>query len=74
MPAVINLGDRPTVNGQIATAEVHLLHWSGDLYGQRLQVQLHHYLRTQEKFDGLEALQKQIKADCLRAEDLVLSV
>ncbi|MGA1622473.1 MAG: bifunctional riboflavin kinase/FAD synthetase [Synechocystis sp.] len=69
--AVINLGDRPTVNGKEPSAEVHLLNWSGNLYGQSLQVQLHHFLRPEQKFANLEQLKSQIEADCHRAQTLL---
>lgn len=71
IPAVINLGDRPTVNGQAPSAEVHLLNWSGDLYGQSLRVDLHFYLRPEQKFANLNQLKDQIQADCDRARILL---
>ena len=63
-PGVMNVGDRPTVNGKSITAEVHLLDWQGDLYGKGLTVELVHFLRPQQKFDDLEALKAQIQMDC----------
>ena len=69
--AVINLGDRPTVNGQEASAEVHLLQWSGDLYGHCMEVALLHYLRPEKKFANLEQLKSQINQDCQRGENLL---
>ena len=69
--AVINLGDRPTVNGKEPSAEVHLLNWSGDLYGQSLRVDLHHYLRSEQKFANLDQLKDQIAQDCRRAQTLL---
>lgn len=71
IPAVINLGDRPTVNGQEPSAEVHLLQWSGDLYGQALEVALTKYLRPETKFTGLDQLKNQIAQDCQQAEKLL---
>lgn len=61
---VMNLGCRPTVNGLNQTAEVHLLDWSGDLYGQTLVVHLVQFLRPEQKFDSLEDLKAQIDQDC----------
>ncbi|MEN9206640.1 MAG: bifunctional riboflavin kinase/FAD synthetase [Gloeomargarita sp. GMQP_bins_120] len=66
-PGVMNLGYRPTVDGQTLTAEVHLLRWRGDLYGQELQVQLRHFLRPEQKFPSITALQAQIQQDCQAA-------
>ncbi|MEM1392463.1 MAG: bifunctional riboflavin kinase/FAD synthetase [Cyanobacteria bacterium P01_H01_bin.150] len=61
---VMNIGDRPTVNGTNLTIEVHLLDWSGDLYDKKLQIQLEKFLRPQKKFGTLEALKAQIQLDC----------
>lgn len=61
---VMNVGCRPTVDGQQPTVEVHLLDWCGDLYGQTLSVSLVEFLRTEQKFASLEALKTQIHADC----------
>jgi riboflavin kinase/FMN adenylyltransferase len=61
---VMNMGRRPTVNGTGLTAEIHLLDWSGDLYGQTLTVSLEHFLRPEAKFASLDALKTQIQADC----------
>ncbi|MDZ8110225.1 MAG: bifunctional riboflavin kinase/FAD synthetase [Nostoc sp. DedQUE12a] len=70
---VMNIGNRPTVNGVCATVEVHLLNWSGDLYGKKLAVELVKFLRPEQKFPSLEALKTQIQLDCIAARQ-VLSV
>ena len=61
---VMNIGCRPTVDGQSPTIEVHLLNWSGDLYGRVLKVDLIEFLRPEQKFDSVEALKRQITKDC----------
>ncbi len=61
---VMNIGCRPTVAGVAPTIEVHLLNWSGDLYGQTLKVNLIEFLRPEQKFDSLAALKQQISQDC----------
>ena len=61
---VMNIGCRPTVAGESPTIEVHLLNWSGDLYGKTLKVELLRYLRPEQKFDSVEALKQQITQDC----------
>jgi riboflavin kinase / FMN adenylyltransferase len=65
---VMNLGYRPTVNGTHLIAEVHLLNWSGNLYGQILSVSLERFLRPEQKFESLNALKSQIQADCHAAQ------
>lgn len=61
---VMNIGNRPTVDGVKQTLEVHILDWSGDLYGQTLTVYLEAFLRPEQKFASLDALKAQIQADC----------
>jgi len=64
LPGVMNLGIRPTVQGQEQRVEVHLLDWQGDLYGQTLQVHLASFLRPEQKFSSLDDLIAQIQRDC----------
>jgi riboflavin kinase/FMN adenylyltransferase len=69
---VINVGSRPTVNGQVPTVEVHLLDWSGNLYGKFLTVHLQKFLRSEQKFPSLDALKNQIREDCQIARELLI--
>lgn len=62
-PAVTNIGTRPTVEGIGITVEPWILHYSGDLYGREITLEFHYFLRTEQKFDDLEALKIQIHAD-----------
>jgi riboflavin kinase/FMN adenylyltransferase len=64
---VMNIGQRPTVNGTSVTVEVHLLDWSGDLYGKTLTVSLEQFLRAEQKFASLDALKTQIQTDSAAA-------
>ena len=64
LKGVMNIGCRPTVAGEKPTIEVHLLNWSGDLYGQTLKVNLLNFIRPEQKFDSVEALKQQITKDC----------
>jgi riboflavin kinase / FMN adenylyltransferase len=68
---VMNIGNRPTVNGTETCVEVHLFDWQGDLYGQELAVQLVQFLRPEEKFPDLEALKTQIQMDCAIAKNML---
>lgn len=67
VPAVMNLGTRPTVKGSALTAEIHLLNWEGDLYDKTLEVHLHSFLRPEQKFGSLDDLKTQIQRDCQQA-------
>lgn len=68
---VMNIGDRPTVSGLQQTIEVHLLDWSGDLYGKTLTVSLEKFLRPEQKFASLDALKEQIQIDSAQARALL---
>lgn len=68
---VMNIGVRPTVDGQTQSAEVHLFDWSTDLYGKILVVQLEHFIRSEQKFTSLDALKHQIQADCAIARQVL---
>lgn len=59
---VMNLGVRPTF-GAGASSEVHLLDWSGELYGRRLRVHVVERLRGERKFAGVDELKAQIASD-----------
>lgn len=63
-PSLISIGSRPTFHphGPVL-AEVHLLDWDGDLYGQRLGVEFVARLRDQRRFDGVEPLVAQMRRD-----------
>jgi len=63
IPGVMNIGYRPTVAGTQRTVEVHLLDWSGELYGQTLTVSLEQFLRPEQKFASLDELKAQIQRD-----------
>jgi riboflavin kinase/FMN adenylyltransferase len=72
LPAVANLGRRPTVaENAEPNLEVHLLDWSGDCYGQDMEVRFIQLLRDEMKFDGLEALKAQIAVDVEAARQVL---
>lgn len=61
--AVTNIGVRPTFDGTGVTVEAHLLDFDGDLYGQSLAFGFVRRLRGEKKFNGIQELIAQIKAD-----------
>lgn len=69
-----NLGIRPSFDPPIELLEPHFFDFSGDLYGQEIEVEFHHYLRPEAKFDSLEALTAQMEQDCLTARKLLGSL
>lgn len=63
-PSLTNIGRKPTVgyDGE-PLAETHIIGFAGDLYGKTLQVQLHHFLRGEQKFASVAELTEQMQKD-----------
>lgn len=66
-PVALSIGTMPTFNDTLRQIEAHLIGFSGDLYGQTLQVEVLDWLRDQQKFPGLEALKRQLERDIAAA-------
>ena len=66
-----NLGVRPSFDPPREVLEPYFFDFSGDLYGQEIEVALHHFLRPEARFDSLDALVAQMTADCERARELL---
>ncbi len=62
-PAVTNIGTRPTVAGEGITVEPWILDFAGDLYDRPITLEFYRFLRPEQKFADLGALQRQIHAD-----------
>ena len=60
---MMNIGSRPTVNGNHQTIEVHFFDFNQDLYGENLTIELIYFLRDEHKFDSLDSLIHQLKKD-----------
>ena len=69
--AVTNIGTRPTVSGTNVTVEPWILDYSGDLYDREITLEFFRFLRGEEKFPSLEALQQQIHRDAEQTRQLV---
>ena len=68
-----NLGVRPTFDPPKELLEPYFFDFAGDLYGQRIEVELVEFLRPEAKFDTLEALTAQMELDCARAREVLSS-
>jgi riboflavin kinase/FMN adenylyltransferase len=66
---VANIGIRPTVDGLRPSIEVHLFNWEKEVYGAHVGVQLHQFIRPEQKFNGLDELKKQIQLDVKTAKN-----
>lgn len=66
LPAVANIGHRPTVTQERTDrprVEVHLLDFEGDLYGEFIELEFVTFLRGEQRFPSKEALSDQIRRD-----------
>ena len=70
-PSVTNIGMRPTIGTQSLRSETYIMDFSGDLYGQNIEVSLLHFLRGEVRFESLDALRAQIAADAQAARNFV---
>ena len=68
LPAMMNIGTRPTFDGRNRTLEVNIFDFDGDLYGQTVIITFVARLREERKFESPEALVSQLKADREAAE------
>jgi riboflavin kinase/FMN adenylyltransferase len=69
--AMLNIGNRPTVNGTQKTVEANLFDFQGDLYDKQITIYIKAFLREERKFDGLEALKEQLFVDQKNAKNLL---
>lgn len=63
MPAMMNIGCRPTFNGQRQTLEVNILDFSGNLYGRTLTIGFVERVRSEQRFASSEELIAQLESD-----------
>ena len=68
---VANLGVRPMFEPPKELLEANLFDFEGDLYGRTIEVALHHYLRAEMKFAGMEALKARMDQDAVEARRLL---
>ena len=62
-----NIGVRPTFDPPEELLEPFFFDFDGDLYGQEIEVAFRHFLRPEQKFASLGALQAQMAEDCEEA-------
>ena len=60
---MMNIGNRPTINGLNQTIEVHIFDFDKDIYGKKLKVCFVKKIRKEKKFDSLPSLKSQLKKD-----------
>ncbi len=74
LPGMMNIGRRPTFEGEGRHLEVNIIDWSGDLYGDEVRVEFVQRIRDEVKFDGIDALLRQLKLDKDRCSALMQGV
>ena len=60
---MMNIGVKPTLGENLLSIEVHLLHFSEDIYGHEIQVNVMERLREEQKFESFEVLKSQLEID-----------
>ena len=68
---MMNIGNRPTVDGNHQTIEVHFFDFNQDLYGEYLTIELIYFLRDEQKFDSIKELVHQLKTDEETSRDYI---
>lgn len=61
--AMMNIGVRPTFEGRKVTLEVHILDFSGDIYGKEISVSFVSRIRDERKFGSVDELARQLRED-----------
>lgn len=60
---MLNIGNRPTLEGKHQTIEVNFFDFNDDLYGKTIQIELLNFLREEHKFESLDELKNQLYLD-----------
>ena len=63
-PGILNIGLRPTIERSTGVnIEVNLFGFDDDIYGKTIRTELHYFLRSEKKFENLDALKAQLQQD-----------
>ncbi len=68
---VASFGRRPTFDNGAPLLEVSLFDFSGDLYGQKLDIAFIGFIRDELKFEGIDMLVRQMDDDSIKAKALL---
>lgn len=69
--AAAYLGTRPTFDDGKPVLEVFLFDFDGDLYGREIEVEFIDFIRSDRRFDGIDALKEQMAKDCAKAREIL---
>ncbi len=68
---MMNIGIRPTVDGQKKVIEVNIFDFDQDIYEQYITVMVYEFIRGEVKFNGLDALKDQLNKDKISATTIL---
>ncbi|WP_458628466.1 bifunctional riboflavin kinase/FAD synthetase [Winogradskyella sp. PC D3.3] len=71
---MMNIGTNPTVDGKTRSIEVHFFNFNKDIYDSELKIEFLKRLRSEQKFENLEALKMQLKKDMVNASSYIKTV
>ncbi|WP_310377736.1 bifunctional riboflavin kinase/FAD synthetase [Flavobacterium sp.] len=60
---IMNIGNNPTVDGKNKSIEVHYFDFNEDLYHKKISVSILHRIRSEQKFENVTLLKKQLELD-----------
>jgi riboflavin kinase/FMN adenylyltransferase len=60
---MMNIGNRPTVNGEHQTIEVNFFDFNEDIYNKIISIEILDFIREEQKFDSLDSLKSQLNKD-----------
>lgn len=71
LPAMLNIGTRPTFDGSTTTIEANIFDFNDDIYGQPMTIAFCFRLRNEQRFDSVEALEEQLYKDRKEIEKML---
>jgi len=69
---VLNIGVNPTFDEKRLVAETHIFDFDQDIYGKPIKINLLRFLRSEQKFSGIEELSAQIARDIVHAKEVLI--
>lgn len=68
---MMNIGTNPTVDGKTRSIEVHYFNFNQDIYNAELKIEFLKRLRSEQKYENLEALKMQLQKDMTNASNYI---
>ena len=68
---MMNIGNRPTVNGENQTIEINFFDFDEDIYNEIISIEILDFIRDEQKFDSLNLLKSQLNKDQQTSLDFI---